>query len=154
MEALVEKSKDRIHPTQRLQKALASSKSNKKSKSTKLKALEKSTLRIWLGNLRLCMLKINFSAVAILSIMHLPLINADCQLSARDHMTLLNLVAKILEMVFKFELIKLKGLQSEGDFEVSTLGMRVMQAQLIHSRLALPKQKSSQRITNSVWTAP
>lgn len=71
------------------------------------KGLVKSTFKIFPGSRHLWMLKINSSVVAMLSKIHLPFIKTDWVLLTNKFMTLLRRFTKILEIIFKDELVRL-----------------------------------------------
>lgn len=98
-----------IRPTHLDPKPHALRRSNRKSQSTVLNVLEKSTFRMCLGSQRLCILKISYLVVAILSRIHRPFKTADWALSMRKPMSFLSLLATNLEMIFIVELIRLIG---------------------------------------------
>lgn len=105
--ALEEKSKALIHSICRWPNPRAANNSRRKSQSTISNAFEKSTLSTWPGILRFCKLKINSSALIILSRMQRPLINTDYDGSSKELMTRRRLEAKILDTILSKELIRL-----------------------------------------------
>lgn len=85
----------------------------------------------------------------MLSKIHLPLIMADCDLSTRKSITLLNLEANNLDRIFRTELMRLMGIKSARPSKLELLGIRAMLDQFIYSKLIDPLWKLEYRVRTS-----